>query len=137
MTKVVKGIRVLEVAQFTFVPAAGAILADWGADVIKVDHPTRGDTQRGFINMGGMQLDPDRHFLVEHPNRGKCSVGIDVTTPGGQEMLYEIAKTADVFLIPVKKVLTSQVSDGLAAIGPACRSGRLDAASSEGSCASS
>src|SRR5712671_3723828 len=92
------GVRVLEVAQFTFVPAAGAILADWGADVIKVEHPVRGDTQRGFINMGGFQLDPDRHPLIEHPNRGKRSVGIDVSTRGGQEVLYEIAKTADVFL---------------------------------------
>ena len=98
MVKVMQGIRVLEVAQFTFVPAAGAILADWGADVIKVEHPLRGDTQRGFINMGGFQLDPDRHPLIEHPNRGKRSVGIDVSTPGGQEVLYEIAKTADVFL---------------------------------------
>jgi crotonobetainyl-CoA:carnitine CoA-transferase CaiB-like acyl-CoA transferase len=98
MIKVMEGIRVLEVAQFTFVPAAGAILADWGADVIKVEHPVRGDTQRGFINMGGLQLDPDRHPLMEHPNRGKRSVGIDVSTAGGQEVLYELAKTADVFL---------------------------------------
>src|SRR3954463_16629789 len=93
-----QGVRVLEVAQFTFVPAAGAILADWGADVIKVEHPVRGDTQRGFINMGGYQMNPDRHPLIEHPNRGKRSVGIDVSTPGGQEMLYEIAKASDVFL---------------------------------------
>lgn len=93
-----EGVRVLEVAQFTFVPAAGAILADWGADVIKIEHPVRGDTQRGFINMGGFQLDPNRHPLIEHPNRGKRSVGIDVSTPEGQEVLYEIAKTADVFL---------------------------------------
>ncbi|BBX83508.1 CaiB/BaiF CoA transferase family protein [Mycolicibacterium aubagnense] len=98
MVKVMQGVRVLEVAQFTFVPAAGAILADWGADVIKVEHPVRGDTQRGFVNMGGLQLDPDRHPLIEHPNRGKRSVGIDVSTSGGQEVLYEIAKTADVFL---------------------------------------
>ncbi len=98
IVKVMQGVRVLEVAQFTFVPAAGAILADWGADVIKVEHPVRGDTQRGFINMGGFQLDPDRHPLIEHPNRGKRSVGIDVSTPGGQQVLYEIAKTADVFL---------------------------------------
>ncbi|CAN5236764.1 CoA transferase [soil metagenome] len=98
LTKVMSGVRVLEVAQFTFVPAAGAILADWGADVIKVEHPIRGDTQRGFINMGGFQLDPNRHPLIEHPNRGKRSVGIDVSTPGGQEVLYEIARTADVFL---------------------------------------
>lgn len=98
MTKVMDGFRVLEVAQFTFVPAAGAILADWGADVIKVEHPVRGDTQRGFLYMGGFQLNPDRHPLMEHPNRGKRSVGIDISTPEGQEVLYEIAKTADVFL---------------------------------------
>ena len=92
------GFRVLEVAQFTFVPAAGAILADWGADVIKVEHPLRGDTQRGFLNMGGIQVNPDRHPLMEHPNRGKRSVGIDISTPGGQEVIYELAKTSDVFL---------------------------------------
>ena len=98
MTQVMKGVRVLEVAQYTFVPAAGAILADWGADVIKVEHPVRGDAQRGFINVGGMKLDPSRNTLMEHPNRGKRSVGIDVSTAEGIELLYEIAKTADVFL---------------------------------------
>jgi crotonobetainyl-CoA:carnitine CoA-transferase CaiB-like acyl-CoA transferase len=102
MVKVMEGFRVLEVAQFTFVPAAGAILADWGADVLKIEHPVRGDTQRGFINMGGIQVDPDRHPLMEHPNRGKRSVGIDVSTPGGQEVLYELAKTSDVFLTNYK-----------------------------------
>ncbi|OAN59323.1 CaiB/BaiF CoA transferase family protein [Sphingobium sp. TCM1] len=98
MTQVMKGMRVLEVAQFTYVPAAGAILADWGADVIKVEHPVRGDTQRGFLNMGGVTLDPLRHTLFEHPNRGKRSVGIDLSTAEGQEVLYELARTADVFL---------------------------------------
>ncbi len=97
-TKVMQGVRVLEVAQFTFTPAAGAILADWGADVIKIEHPVRGDTQRGFLNMGGVKLDPLRHTLIEHPNRGKRSVGIDLSTPGGQEVLYELAKQSDVFL---------------------------------------
>jgi crotonobetainyl-CoA:carnitine CoA-transferase CaiB-like acyl-CoA transferase len=98
LIKVLQGYRVLEVAQFTFVPAAGAILSDWGADVIKVEHPIRGDTQRGFLNMAGFQLNPDRHPLIEHPNRGKRSVGIDVSTPGGQEVLYALAKTSDIFL---------------------------------------
>lgn len=97
-TKVMKGVRVLEVAQFTFTPAAGAILADWGADVIKVEHPIRGDTQRGFLNLGGFKVDPLRHTLIEHPNRGKRSVGIDLSTPEGQEVLHDLAKTADVFL---------------------------------------
>lgn len=98
MTQVMKGVRVLEVAQFTFVPAAGGILADWGADVIKIEHPVRGDTQRGFINMGGMKINPLRHTMMEHPNRGKRSVGVDISTPAGIEVIYEIARTADVFL---------------------------------------
>jgi crotonobetainyl-CoA:carnitine CoA-transferase CaiB-like acyl-CoA transferase len=98
MTQVMKGVRVLEVAQFTFVPAAGAILADWGADVIKIEHPVRGDTQRGFVNMGGVVVERDRNPLIEHPNRGKRSVGIDISTTEGQELLYELAKTCDVFV---------------------------------------
>jgi crotonobetainyl-CoA:carnitine CoA-transferase CaiB-like acyl-CoA transferase len=89
MTQVMKGVRVLELAQFTFVPAAGALLADWGADVIKIEHPVRGDTQRGFINMGGGKLDPNRHVMMEHSNRGKRSVGIDISTPEGQQLIYE------------------------------------------------
>ena len=98
MTKVMEGVRILEVAQFTFVPAAGAILSDWGADVIKIEHPIRGDTQRGFVNVAGRKSNPNRFTLMEHPNRGKRSVGLDVSTPEGQELLYKIAKTADVFL---------------------------------------
>lgn len=98
MAKPMAGIRVLEVAQFTFVPAAGAILADWGADVIKIEHPVRGDAQRGFINMGGMKLNQARNTMMEHPNRGKRSVGIDVSTAEGQQLIYEIAAGCDVFL---------------------------------------
>ena len=98
MTQVMKGIRVLEVAQFTFVPAAGGVLTDWGADVIKIEHPVRGDTQRGFVNSFGAKIDPLRNGMIEHPNRGKRSVGVDVSTEEGQKLIYEIAKTADVFL---------------------------------------
>jgi crotonobetainyl-CoA:carnitine CoA-transferase CaiB-like acyl-CoA transferase len=98
MTQVMKGVRVLEVAQFTFVPAAGGVLADWGADVIKVEHPLRGDSQRGFVNVGGVKLNPQRNAMMEHPNRGKRSVGIDITKPDGMALIYDIARTADVFL---------------------------------------
>lgn len=98
MTQVLKGVRVLEVAQYTFVPAAGAILADWGADVIKVEHPLRGDAQRGFLNLGGFPIPPERNTVMEHPNRGKRSVGVDLSTEEGQQLIYRIAKTADVFL---------------------------------------
>ena len=98
MTKILEGIRVLEVAQHTFVPSAGAILADWGADVVKIEHPVRGDTMRGFRSTGGVEHNPNRHTLVEHANRGKRSVGVDISSAEGQQLIYEIAKTADVFL---------------------------------------
>ncbi|GIX30257.1 MAG: hypothetical protein KatS3mg124_0729 [Porticoccaceae bacterium] len=71
MTKaVMKGVRVLEVAQFTYVPAAGAILADWGADVLKIEHPVRGDTQRGFRMLGGIKVDPARSPFYRAPQPG-------------------------------------------------------------------
>ena len=98
MTQVMKGIRVLEVAQFTFVPAAGAVLADWGADVIKIEHPVKGDGQRGLIQVGGQDNSGNINFLMEHANRGKRSVGIDISNEEGRELLYEIARSSDVFL---------------------------------------
>jgi crotonobetainyl-CoA:carnitine CoA-transferase CaiB-like acyl-CoA transferase len=98
MVKVMEGVRVLEVAQFTFVPVAGGILADWGADVIKIEHPVRGDTQRGFINLEGAPVDPERNVMMAHPNRGKRSVGIDISTPEGQQLIYDLARECDVFL---------------------------------------
>ena len=48
MTAVMKGVRVLEVADHTFVPAASALLSDWGAEVVKVEHVERGDAMRGL-----------------------------------------------------------------------------------------
>ena len=98
MTRVMEGIRVLEVAQYTFVPAAGAVMADWGADVIKIEHPVRGDAQRGFLRVGSVPVTPDRNTVMEHPNRGKRSVGVDVSSEEGRELIYRIARTADVFL---------------------------------------
>lgn len=98
MAKTMNGIRVLEVAQYIFVPSAGAILAEWGADVVKVEHPIRGDAQRGMARSGGLAVDKDRNPLIEHANRGKRSIGIDITTAKGQEIILSLAKDADVFL---------------------------------------
>lgn len=99
MDDVLAGVRVLEVATWTFVPAAGAVLADWGADVIKVEHPATGDPQRGLMTsglMGGSSGVPN--FMMEQPNRGKRSIGIDIRSEDGLELLYKLAETADVFL---------------------------------------
>jgi crotonobetainyl-CoA:carnitine CoA-transferase CaiB-like acyl-CoA transferase len=98
MQNVMEGVRVLEVAEYTFVPSAGAVLADWGADVIKVEHPTRGDAQRGLLQVGGQDNTAQINFLMEHANRGKRSIGIDIKQPEGRALLYELAKGCDVFL---------------------------------------
>src|SRR6202142_4690949 len=93
------GVRVLEVAMYGFVPAAGSVLADWGADVIKVEHPEGGDPQRGLISMGLIPGGPGAvNYIIEHPNRGKRSIGLDNSTDGGRELLYKIVETSDVFL---------------------------------------
>jgi crotonobetainyl-CoA:carnitine CoA-transferase CaiB-like acyl-CoA transferase len=98
MQAAMRGIRVVEVAQYMFVPSAGAILADWGADVIKIEHPVRGDAQRGLLQTGMMQTTGAVNFLMEHSNRGKRSLGLDIAAPDGLELLYELVRQSDVFL---------------------------------------
>ena len=92
------GVKVLEVAQFTFTPSAGAVLADWGAEVIKVEHAVTGDAQRGIkIGTGGAAAGSFQP-LMEHPNRGKRSIGLALEVPSGRDVLLELARDADVFL---------------------------------------
>src|ERR1700684_3739706 len=92
------GVRVLEVAQFTFTPSAGAVLADWGADVIKVEHAVSGDAQRGLqIGTGGASSG-SFHPPREHPNRRKRSIGLALESPAARAVLLELARSSDVFL---------------------------------------
>src|SRR4051812_31386634 len=99
MSSALEGVKVLEVAAWTFVPAAGAVLADWGADVIKVEHPVTGDPQRGLRTMGLLPGgDSAVNFIIEQPNRGKRSIGLDIASDHGQELLAKIVERSDVFL---------------------------------------
>jgi crotonobetainyl-CoA:carnitine CoA-transferase CaiB-like acyl-CoA transferase len=93
-----EGIRVLEVAMYGFVPSAGAVLAEWGADVIKVEHAVTGDPQRGLRQTGMLRVEGDPNPNIEHANRGKRSIGLDMSVPEGKEVLYELARRSDVFL---------------------------------------
>jgi crotonobetainyl-CoA:carnitine CoA-transferase CaiB-like acyl-CoA transferase len=92
------GIRVLEVAMYGFVPSAGAVLAEWGADVVKVEHAVTGDPQRGLRQTGTLRVAGDPNPNVEHANRGKRSIGLDMAVPQGREVLYDLARGSDVFL---------------------------------------
>jgi crotonobetainyl-CoA:carnitine CoA-transferase CaiB-like acyl-CoA transferase len=98
VSDILSGIRVVELAAWTFVPAAGAVLADWGADVIKVEHPETGDPQRGLISSGLVTGAGGVNHFIEQPNRGKRSIGLDTSTPDGLELLMKLIETADVFV---------------------------------------
>ena len=98
MTAVMQGVRILEVAEHTFVPAASALMADWGAEVIKIEHVERGDAMRSLASTGVVDIPSDVHVLLEHSNRGKQSLGLDLTSEDGLAILYKLAETADIFL---------------------------------------
>jgi crotonobetainyl-CoA:carnitine CoA-transferase CaiB-like acyl-CoA transferase len=101
MRKPLNGVRVLEVAQFTFVPSAGAVLADWGADVVKIEHPVTGDAQRGLVKvLGAAATVPGSSFapIMEAPNRGKRSVGLALDNSEARPLLDELIRRSDVFL---------------------------------------
>jgi len=98
LTEILRGVRVLEVAEHTFVPAASALLADWGAEVIKIEHVERGDAMRGLASTGVAQISSDVHVLLEHANRGKKSLALDLAQPEGVEVLYKLAAISDVFI---------------------------------------
>jgi crotonobetainyl-CoA:carnitine CoA-transferase CaiB-like acyl-CoA transferase len=93
------GVRVIEVASWMFIPSGGSVLVDWGADVVKVEHPVTGDPQRGLVTSGLVPGGPGAvNFMIEQPNRGKRSVAIDIAHPDGHEALMRLVETADVFL---------------------------------------
>ena len=120
MQDVLNGIRVVEVASWMFVPSACAVLAEWGADVVKIEDPVRGDPQRGLISglrmpVGGI------NFTMEIPNRGKRSIGIDVAHEGGRALLYRLVEGADVFVtshLPAVNAKLGIELDAIRAVNP-------------------
>jgi crotonobetainyl-CoA:carnitine CoA-transferase CaiB-like acyl-CoA transferase len=97
------GIRIIELADYIFVPAAGGILSDWGADVIKIEHHVRGDAFRAQpLPKPESSTVPDGYQGVnaiwELANRGKRSLALNLADPDGREVLYRLVTKADVFL---------------------------------------
>lgn len=93
-----EGIRVLEVSAWVMVPGSGVLLSDLGAEVIKVEHPRAGDPARGLVTGGQSPSVGSVNMMVEQTNRGKRSIGLDMSQPEGRAILYELAGKADIFL---------------------------------------
>jgi formyl-CoA transferase len=102
MYDVMQGVRVIEVSEHTFAPAAGALLADWGADVIKVERTVGGGdaarTMRHTTRPGER-----RNAFFEVANRGKRSVAIDLRNEEGRALLYRLIEAADVFITNLRR----------------------------------
>jgi crotonobetainyl-CoA:carnitine CoA-transferase CaiB-like acyl-CoA transferase len=92
-----EGIRVIEVAEQGFVPACAATLADWGADVVKVERP-EGDPLRSIMRNGLVDQAGEFNFPVEIANRNKRDVAIDLKNPEGRALLDRLIARADVFI---------------------------------------
>ncbi|MFI5046249.1 MAG: CaiB/BaiF CoA transferase family protein [Acidimicrobiia bacterium] len=93
--QVLGGIKVIDVTAWAFVPSAGGVLAHWGADVIKVESPRAPDPMRlqgGSLEPGGASTG------FRHYSRGKRSIGLDLASDEGRELLYRLVADADVFL---------------------------------------
>lgn len=100
MYDMMAGVKVIEVAEHTFVPVAAMILGDWGADVIKVER-SGGDPSR---NLGIPNSSKDgRSIFFEAPNRGKRSIALDLRTEEGRALLYKMVETADVFVTNLRQ----------------------------------
>jgi crotonobetainyl-CoA:carnitine CoA-transferase CaiB-like acyl-CoA transferase len=92
---VLRGIRVVDLTMWAFVPSAGGVLAHWGADVVKVESPHAPDPMRllgGTLEPGGSS------WFFKHYSRGKRAIQLDLASEDGREVLFRLVDTADVFL---------------------------------------
>ena len=99
--KVLEGIRVLEWGMLQQGPVAAALLADLGAEVIKIESPTGGDSSRGmkvFYKQRSELPKAGSTTYFESCNRNKKGITLNLKTREGRELLYELVKQSDVFL---------------------------------------
>ncbi|MDY0067071.1 MAG: CoA transferase [Steroidobacteraceae bacterium] len=97
MAKALEGVRVIDLTVWFQGPVCAQYLADFGAEVIKVERPQGGDQARGVRSIKSLEIgDWNQYFLVI--NRNKKSMAIDLKKPQGQEILYRLVEKSDVFL---------------------------------------
>jgi crotonobetainyl-CoA:carnitine CoA-transferase CaiB-like acyl-CoA transferase len=103
------GIRVVELGVWVAGPAAGGILADWGADVVKVE-PPEGDPCRTFLNVLGGDLPSNPVFELD--NRGKRAIALDLSTERGLDLAHQLVAEADVFLTNLRPAALERIGLG-------------------------
>ncbi|MCL1896985.1 MAG: CoA transferase, partial [Clostridiales bacterium] len=97
MTRMLEGIKVVELGTHVAIPKASRLMADWGATVIKVE-PPKGEAWRVIGNSYGIPYTDDCNPIFQAPNAGKKSIAIDLKTCRGKEIMLKLLEDADVFL---------------------------------------
>jgi crotonobetainyl-CoA:carnitine CoA-transferase CaiB-like acyl-CoA transferase len=94
------GIKVVELGFWVAGPSAGGVLADWGAEVVKIEPPT-GDPFRGlFLTVSGVEMPANPPFELD--NRGKRSIALNLETAEGRRIAHELIARADVFVTNIR-----------------------------------
>jgi CoA:oxalate CoA-transferase len=104
--KPLQGIRVLDWTAWQAGPVASALLADMGAEVIKIE-PPEGEPGRGMLKMYGAEL--PLNFYYQNQNRGKKGIVLNLATKKGKEVLYELVKKSDVFVTNFRESVTKRL----------------------------
>jgi len=100
MSGPMQGVRVVELGVWIAAPAAGCVLADWGADLIKIEPLGRGDPARSFSRMLGADLPFNPPFEMD--NRNKRSIALDLACDEGRAVALDLLRGADVFVSNVR-----------------------------------
>jgi len=95
MPKPLEGIRVLDWTAWQQGPIASALLADMGAEVIKIE-PPEGEPGRGMLRMYGRDL--PLNFYYQNQNRGKKGIVLNLRSDKAKEVLYKLVEKSDVFV---------------------------------------
>jgi crotonobetainyl-CoA:carnitine CoA-transferase CaiB-like acyl-CoA transferase len=108
MTLTLEDVKVIEIAGAAAVPMAGRLLADWGADVVRIEHPATGDAMRhvqasaalaGTMGGGATTIAlSDIPYEALNYNRGKRSLTVDLSQERGQEIIHKLVEKADILL---------------------------------------
>ncbi|HBT94973.1 MAG TPA: hypothetical protein DEB24_02175, partial [Coriobacteriia bacterium] len=91
------GLRVVEMGSYVVIPKAARMLADWGAEVIKVDSP-RGDYWRHYARDLDLPCNDEGNVLFQSENVNKRCIALDLKQSEGLEVLFKLLETADVFM---------------------------------------
>ena len=104
-----EGIRVVDWTIWQQGPVCSAMLADMGAEVIKVEERESGDPGRGIVRMSGLDLGSRPNFYFEANNRNKKSLTVDLRRPEAREVVYELVSKSDVFVQNFRKGVAARL----------------------------